>query len=157
MPRLGDPMAAEDALSETFRTAIENFDQFEDQGHGLFPWLSRIAHNKAMDLHRKRKTRERKLTHLFLLLGPLSAPLAGADDLLEFHANQQTLEQRVSACLTQITPRYRQAIELRFFQERSREDCAQLLEVKLGTFDVLLLRALRSFGKAWSETPEADS
>jgi RNA polymerase sigma-70 factor (ECF subfamily) len=48
-----------------------------------------------------------------------------------------------------LTPRYRQALELRFFRDLAREECAQLMQVKLGTFDVLVLRALRAFRREW--------
>ena len=51
--------------------------------------------------------------------------------------------------LEAINPRYRRAIELRFLEDKSREECAGAMEVKLGTFDVLLLRALRAFRKEW--------
>jgi DNA-directed RNA polymerase specialized sigma24 family protein len=33
--------------------------------------------------------------------------------------------------------------------DKSREECAAAMNVKLGTFDVLLLRALRAFRKEW--------
>ena len=53
--------------------------------------------------------------------------------------------------LQALNPRYRRAIELRFLEEHPRERCAQLMEVKLGTFDVVLLRALRAFRKNWEQ------
>ena len=43
--------------------------------------------------------------------------------------------------------RYRIAIELRLIQELPREDCAKRLGVTIGTFDVLLFRAVRAFRK----------
>jgi RNA polymerase sigma-70 factor (ECF subfamily) len=49
-----------------------------------------------------------------------------------------------------LNARYRRAIELRFVEEFSREECAAALDVKIGTFDVLLLRALRAFRKEWT-------
>ena len=58
--------------------------------------------------------------------------------------------------LAAISPRYRRAIELRFLEDRPREQCAALLEVKLGTFDVLLLRALRAFRQAWEARPSVE-
>ncbi|MCB9624549.1 MAG: hypothetical protein H6723_14645 [Sandaracinus sp.] len=63
----------------------------------------------------------------------------------------------MATCLDALNPRYRQAIELRFFDERERQDCADLLEVKLGTFDVLILRALRAFRKEWERGTERTS
>ena len=58
---------------------------------------------------------------------------------------------RVESTLNRINPRYRRAIELRFFEDRGRTECADAMEVKIGTFDVLILRALRAFRRAWEE------
>src|SRR5690606_30951155 len=147
MPRLGDPGAAEDALAETFRIAIERIDSFEDQGHGIYPWLCRIAHNRAMDLHRARATTQRKLADLSHALVADSAPIAGADDLYEARLEEGELSTRLHGALDALNPRYRQAILLRYVEERSREECALALELKLGTFDVLILRALRALAR----------
>ena len=65
------------------------------------------------------------------------------------------LKARVEATLARINPRYRRALELRFLQGVSRPECAERLEVRLGTFDVLLLRALRAFRREWTEAPAA--
>jgi RNA polymerase sigma-70 factor (ECF subfamily) len=62
---------------------------------------------------------------------------------------QGRLRDAVGAVLGAINPRYRRALELRFLEERPRTECAQALAVTLGTFDVLLLRALRAFRAAW--------
>lgn len=144
MPRLGNPSAAEDALSETFRIAIERIESFEDQGHGVYPWLCRIAHNRAMDLHRAHATTGRKLRDLTSLLEATSAPIAGADELYEARVEERQLGGRLQVALRALNPRYKQAISLRFLEGRSREDCATALELRLGTFDVLILRALRA-------------
>ena len=37
---------------------------------------------------------------------------------------------------------------MRILEDRSREECAKTLEVKIGTLDVLLYRACKSFKKA---------
>lgn len=156
MPRLGNPLAAEDALSETFRLAIEHLDSFEDQGYGIYPWLCRIAHNRAMDLHRSSATTGRKLRELTSILESDSAPIAGADDLYEARLQEGQLETRLRGALDQLNPRYQRAIQLRFLEERSREECATTLEVKVGTFDVLILRALRALGKRFGKKDGAD-
>jgi RNA polymerase sigma-70 factor (ECF subfamily) len=43
------------------------------------------------------------------------------------------------------------AIELRLVQELSREECAKRMNVTIGTFDVLLFRAVRAFRKHFGE------
>lgn len=150
MPRLLNPTAAEDALSETFRTAIERIGQYSDQPSGIYPWLARIAHNKAMDMHRARKITGRKISDLESLLGPLMDHIPGADELLELRLEEHQLSTKMKMCLESLNPRYRQALELRFLGDKSRIECAAVLQVKVATFDVLLLRAVRALSKAWT-------
>ena len=147
LPRLGDPAAAEDALGETFRRALERLSRYEDRGKGLWPYLSTIAINLAHDVHRERARRSRALASFESLLAPLADAGPGPGD----GPDQAKVREAVSGVLGALNPRYRQAIELRFFAEHGREECARLMEVKVGTFDVLLLRALRSFRERWQE------
>ena len=156
MPRLANPTAAEDALSETFRTAIEKLDLYQDHPAGIFPWLGRIAHNKAMDLHRARSISGRKIEDLTQLLTPLMDNIPGADEVLELKDDERNLTRKMSTCLDSLNPRYKKALMLRFFEDKPRDDCAALLEVKVATFDVILLRALRAFKKAWAESEAND-
>jgi RNA polymerase sigma-70 factor (ECF subfamily) len=151
MPRLGNAQAAEDALSETFRTALERLDQFGDQGVSIYFWLSRIAVNKATDMHRVKARTRRALASFEDLLAPLRPSSPRPERQLEDAERAVHLRENVGTVLDRINPRYRRAIELRFLEDKTREDCAASMEVKLGTFDVLLLRALRAFRKEWDE------
>jgi RNA polymerase sigma factor (sigma-70 family) len=150
LPKLGDAAAAEDALAETFRKLIESLDRYQDQGKGLWPYLATIASNQAHDAHRQRGRTGRALASFEALLAPLQAA-ASAPAAPDDAPQRAALSAAVERVLAAINPRYRHAIELRFFQDRGREECAALLEVKLGTFDVLLLRALRAFRQRWQE------
>jgi len=150
MPRLGNRQAAEDALSETFRMLLERLDRFEDQGVSVWHWLSKVAVNKATDMHRVKGRTRRALVSFEGLLGPLRSDSGPRPDgALEDASEAEVLRGAIEATLAKLNPRYRTAIELRFMQELSREDCAQALEVKLGTFDVVVLRALRAFRREW--------
>jgi RNA polymerase sigma-70 factor (ECF subfamily) len=151
MPRLGNAQAAEDALSETFRTALERLDTFDDHGVSIYFWLSRIAVNKATDMHRVKARTRRALTSFEELLAPLRPSAPRPERVLEEAERESHLREAVSTVLDRINPRYREAIVLRFIEDRSRQECAEALDVKLGTFDVLLLRALRAFRKEWEE------
>jgi len=55
--------------------------------------------------------------------------------------------QRVSELLEQLHPRYADAIRLRVLEARSREDAAEELGVTVGTFDVVMHRALTALRK----------
>lgn len=148
MPKLGNRQAAEDALSETFRTLLERADRVDVDDRSLFHWLARVAANKAIDMHRVKARTGRALSSFEGLLSPLR-DAGGPADELEARDTRAQAQQAVARVLPALNPRYRRAIELRFFEEQSRERCAELMEVKLGTFDVVLLRALRAFRKEW--------
>lgn len=146
LPRLGDPTIAEDALAETFRKVFESLDGYRDEDKGLWPYLATIATNQAHDVHRQRARRGRLLASFAALVEVLPAT-EGADGAGDAAALRGAIDRVLGA----INPRYRRAIELRFLEERGREECARIMEVKLGTFDVLLLRALRAFRQQWQE------
>lgn len=149
-PKLGNREAAEDALSETFRAAFERLETFEERGTSFYFWVARIAANKALDMHRARKTTGRALASFEGLMAPLGESPPQPGELFEERSDIIVLRRRVGIVLSRLNPRYRRAVELRFVEEKSREECAQALDVKLGTFDVLMLRALRAFKQEWS-------
>lgn len=154
MPRLGNPQAAEDALSETFRTALEKLEQFDDTGVSIYFWLSRIAVNKATDMHRVKARTKRALTSFEDLLAPLRGSAPRPEKELARAEREEQLKDAVATVLARINPRYARAIELRFLEDKSRPECAEAMDVKLGTFDVLVLRALRAFRKEWDALGE---
>lgn len=151
LPRLGERHAAEDALAETFRSAIEKIGTYAHRELSFYFWLSKIAHNKAMDMHRRHGAAQRKVVNLTRLLKAHGEEPGQPDDMFELAENGKVVEEHIKSALVAIHARYRAAIEMRFFQDLSREECARRLEVKLGTFDVLILRALRAFRAAYEE------
>lgn len=158
MPKLASREAAEDALSETFRVAFERLGQFDMRDTSVYFWLARIATNKALDMHRARKVTGRAIVNLEAQVGILFETPATPDALLSGELQRRDFEARLKAALAGINPRYRLALELRFLLERSREECALELDVKVATFDVLLLRATKALRKQWDElSPNSDS
>jgi RNA polymerase sigma factor (sigma-70 family) len=157
LPVLGNPAAAEDALAEAFRVAFQKLADFEPGKVSIYYWLARIAKNKALDMHRAKKVSGRVLANFESLLEPLCTPNASPEELFEREVSRHAIGEAVQATLGELNERYRRAIELRFLQDLSRETCAEQLGVKLGTFDVLLLRALRAFRKSWEERMQRPS
>lgn len=150
-PLLGNASAAEDALSETFRAAFARLDRYQPGEAGIYPWLAAIARNKALDLHRARKVSGRALASFEALLAPLQLAPGSPEQLLDEASSRRRLRDTVHQTLARLNARYREAIELRFLEDQPREVCATRLGVKVATFDVLLLRALRAFRKRWDE------
>jgi RNA polymerase sigma factor (sigma-70 family) len=159
LPRLGDAASAEEVLRDTLATAVEKIDRFTWQGKSIYPWLRQIAINKVYDVHRQSK-RSRKLADAMVHEVPVeSDPESHADAQLIADQERRAHRDRIDETMGLLQERYRTAIELRLVQELSREDCAKRLGVTIGTFDVLLFRAVRAFRKHFgerNEVPDAD-
>jgi RNA polymerase sigma-70 factor (ECF subfamily) len=155
LPRLGDAASAEDVLRDTLATAVEKIRRFTWQGKSIYPWLRQIAINKVYDVHRQAK-RSRRLADAMVHEVPLETdPDSHADAQLIADQERAAHRARIEEAMSQIADRYRTAIDLRLVQELSREECAKRLGVTIGTFDVLLFRAVRAFRKHFGE--RADS
>ena len=155
LPKLGDRQTAEDVLAETFRIMLEKLDQYDDRGGSIWSWLATIAANKARDVERERARRGQALRGFALLSAPLldAQPPGPGDDA----GDAARIQAAVARVMEEINPRYRRALTLRFLEDRPRTECAELLEVKVATFDVLLLRALRAFRERWQAVTAADA
>lgn len=153
-PSVADVGMAEDLLKETFATAMEKIGTYAwNPAYGIFPWLARIARNRALDVHRRRQREARGQGAYREMLDQLT-PSDTAERLLSEDQEQRLLKERVHRLMERLNPRYRLALKMRLFEEKSREDCASALDIKLGTFDVLLHRALLSFRRCWEEEEE---
>ena len=146
VPMLGDRDDAHDCLRETFLAAYRYLSGFTWQEGGLYPWLKTLAKNKARDLLRASGRRQRLRGAFEEHLGTAGA--AEAKNPAEEELQRAALRVRIESVLTELNPRYAQVLRLRLLEDRSREECATTLEVKLGTLDVLLFRACKSFRAA---------
>jgi RNA polymerase sigma-70 factor (ECF subfamily) len=147
LPRLGNTAAAEDVLRDTLATAVEKIEKFRWQGRSIYAWLRQIAVNKVYDVHRRTK-RSRKLADAVANELPVETePEERADARMIEMQERAINRERIDATLDKISDRYRRAIRLRLIEERSRAECAEIMEVTTGTFDVLLFRAVRAFRK----------
>lgn len=149
LPRLGSPTAAEEALAETFRAALEHLAGYRPRGGSLFGWLARIALNKAADLHRERARTGKALASFESLVAPLREGERTSGNEAERRLDQRRLRAAMDEVLGRLSPRYRRAIELRILDDLPRAECAEKMDTTLGNFDVLVLRALRAFRAEW--------
>ena len=151
LPRTGDAATAEDILRDTMATAVEKIGRFSWQGKTIYPWLRQIAINKVYDLHRHAKRSRRLADAIAQELPTESAPEHNPDAQLIAAQEQRANRARIDETLAELPERYRVAIELRLVDELSREECARRLTVTVGTFDVLLFRAVRAFRKRYGD------
>ena len=145
LPRVPVRELAEDCLRDTFRTALEKIASFHVEDRSIFFWLRRIAVNKAIDVHRRTR-RDRDLAAAVQAEpGPEVSGSATPDRGLELEDTRRMVE----TSLSRLSERYAQVLRLRLLEELPREECAAILGVKMGNFDVLLHRAAKAFRKVY--------
>jgi RNA polymerase sigma-70 factor (ECF subfamily) len=142
VPMLGDRDDAQDCLRDTFLAAHASLGSYEWREPGIYSWLKVLAKNKARDLLRASGRRQRLRGAFAEHTGAMTGP---ADDPTEEEIQREALRAQIEAVLRTMNPRYARVLELLLLQGRSREDCAAALDVKIGTLDVLLFRAVRAF------------
>jgi RNA polymerase sigma-70 factor (ECF subfamily) len=155
LPRLGDSASAEEVLRDTLATAVEKIKRFTWQGKSIYPWLRQIAINKVYDVHRQSKRSRRLADAMVHEIAIETDPETHADAQLMADQERRTHRGRIDDTMSELAERYRTAIELRLIQELPREECARRLGVTIGTFDVLLFRAVRAFRKHFGERGDA--
>jgi RNA polymerase sigma-70 factor, ECF subfamily len=139
--RVGNHHDAEDVTEQTFLQAYRHFERArrESNGRPLRPWLIRIAHNLAANLHRDRS---RKPVSNIEAIEPPSHPhdtervVAGREELREVMEHLETLpEDR------------REALIMRFALGMSNREIARALGRTDGATKVLIHRALRQLSE----------
>jgi RNA polymerase sigma-70 factor, ECF subfamily len=130
----GDRDAALDVASSTFLKAYRAFDRY-DQTRPLRHWLLRIATNEAISYVRKRGRELRRRVDVDQA-SALTDPTTGPD------AESVAREDRagIRAAVSLLPELYRVVIVLRYFNELSVEEIAQVTGRPASTVGVQLLR-----------------
>jgi RNA polymerase sigma-70 factor, ECF subfamily len=144
--QLGDHHDAEDVTERIFLAALRALPDFRDQGSTFRAWLFRIAHNTIANAHRSRaRRRTEPLPDDFQRAAPDADPagqVALADELREI--------RRVVA---QMPDDRRQVILLRFVDDLSTNEIAEVLDRSPGAVRVLLHRSLRDLAARLDARP----
>jgi RNA polymerase sigma-70 factor, ECF subfamily len=134
--QLGDHHDAEDVTERIFLAALRALPDFHDQGSTFRAWLFRIAHNTIANAHRSRaRRRTEPLPDDFERAAPNADPagqVALADELRE-----------IRRAVAEMPDERRQVILLRFVDDLSTAEIAEVLDRSPGAVRVLLHRSLR--------------
>ena len=139
MRLLQDPEEANEATQEAFLAAWQGLSGF--RGDALFSsWLYRIAYHCCMHVLDLRK-REHLLQEAML------AEQARSDMEMEQQAmeniERHDLQALLRKNLEQLPAKYRIVLRLRYLQDRTYEEMADILAMPLGTIKTSLFRAKR--------------
>ncbi len=134
-----DKQAADDVLQEVFLKAYVNLNDF-DAARPFGPWIYRIARNEAINLLRKKKSEPPLVTgdDAILLLERMSDGIT-AQEILD----RARMEEQIRAAIKSMDPRYRDALILRYLEEKGYDEIAEILELPSGTVATLINRGTK--------------
>jgi RNA polymerase sigma-70 factor, ECF subfamily len=141
---VGNRAIAEEIVQEAFARAWVNAPKWRprDQSRASFGgWLGRVATNLAID-----HTRRARYVPLEEAVEPAD-PAISADQKLIAAEDRRRLE----AALANLPPRQRAAIALTYDQGLSNAAGAEAMEISVGAFELLLVRARRALREAMME------
>ncbi|MFA6551402.1 MAG: RNA polymerase sigma factor [Patescibacteria group bacterium] len=133
----------EDLLQDIFIKIYQNLNDF-DQNLKFSSWAYRIAHNEIISHWRKSSSRPR-------LIGgnEVEEFLHNVADETNIHVDleKQSVREDIQKVLEKIDLKYREVLVLKFLEEKSYEEIADILKKPLGTISTLISRAKKLFKK----------
>ncbi|MDD4902464.1 MAG: RNA polymerase sigma factor [Patescibacteria group bacterium] len=136
--RVQDQAIAEDLTQTVFLKVYEKLPVYEDQDRPPLAYFFTIARNKVIDHWRKNK--EVKLPDAENFLAQVPDPAANAEELL----SRAGAEKMVSQALEILSEDQREAIILKFINELSNREIADLLDKNEEAVRQLQCRGLRN-------------
>ncbi len=136
--RVGDHALAEDLTADVFTRMLRSIDTFTYKGKDPIAWLLTIARNRVHDHFRSGRFRLEQTTELsgMDLADPGPQPSAGLE--------RSAVVAEVRAALTKLKPDHAEVLHLRFVEELSVTEVAQLLGRREGAVRALQFRALKA-------------
>lgn len=137
---VNNPYDAEDLTIEAFGKAFRNIESYTPR-FAFSTWLFKIATNNCVDFIRKKQLSPTPLDHLQDSLDNVTvniqSDLPDPEESLINHQKIAALKDIVS----QLKPRYKTLIELRYYKEYSYEEISSELNLPIGTVKAQLYRA----------------
>jgi RNA polymerase sigma-70 factor, ECF subfamily len=118
---LASPDRVDDIAQDVWLDVFRDFPRLENI-HSFLPWFYRIARNRAYRLLRRRDRRVEPLEDIELAVTEEPEPQFTAEDA-----------SRVHAALDQLSPEHREVLLLRFMEQMSYDDVAQVTGCPVGT------------------------
>jgi len=138
--RVGSTQLAEDLTAETFLRALRSLHTFQWKGKDFSAWLTTIARNLINDHFKSRRVRSEFSTDSFP-----DRPDTGRgpeEDVLSSLSNEELMQ-----AVANLPDDQRDCVLMRFVQELSIAETAQVLGRSEGAIKQLQLRAVRSLAK----------
>jgi RNA polymerase sigma-70 factor (ECF subfamily) len=140
--KTGHTDTAQDLTAETFHRFLAALKRGSGPRDHLSGWLYRVAHNLVVDFYRG----EPDLPHTSV---EDEDPAVGPNQ--DQHLARTSRVAQARAALERLTPLQQQVIHLRFLEEMSLNEVAQLLDRTVGSIKALQHRAVNSLQRLLEE------
>lgn len=138
---------AQDILQETFIKALSQLDSLQNP-EKMGAWLSTIATRTAIDYIRKENRIEKAEYDETLARNKQVEITSTVEDLVEYNLIVEEILNRI----LDLKKEYREVLLLRYMQELSQKEIAELTNLKIGTVKSRLHRAEKALKTNLSRT-----
>jgi RNA polymerase sigma-70 factor (ECF subfamily) len=135
---VGNAALAEDIMSEVFLEVWRGAGRFKAKSQ-VATWLLAIARYKAISALRHRPEPQ--------LDDHMAATIADPRDNPEVQTGQMDRSEIIQKCLTRLSPRHREIIDLVYYHEKSVKEVAQIVGVPEGTVKTRMFYARKHMSK----------
>jgi len=147
--KVGNFAESQDLTGQAFLKAFENIDSFEMRDVAFSSWLYRIAHNLVVDYFRRESKRENVLieeqpTAVSAEGNPVDAVIADMES------------DRLYRALQKLTHNQREVIVLKFIDNLSNAQVAEIMGISVGAVKSVQKRGLLSLNKILSDSSGTD-
>ncbi len=137
---VNNPDDADDLTIEAFGKAFRNIQQYTPN-FAFSTWLFKIASNNCIDFIRRKRANHISLVQATDDSDEIHIPIQSDGlDPEENLINQQKINL-MRDVVSKLKPRYRQLVEMRYFDELSYEEISEKLNLPIGTVKARLFRA----------------
>ncbi len=137
----GNEEVAADLCQQTFIKAMANLAKYEDRGLPFSAWLYRIAQNEVNMFFRSQKKNYSVEITDRQLYGIL-------DEAGETNASQEDLDQLIER-INELDEKQTDLIELRFFQQLSFKEIADIYQITEANAKMRIYRLLEKINSNW--------
>lgn len=129
---IGDADAAADVVQDTFIKTYQNLRNYKP-AYKFSSWIYRIAHNEAMNALKRNK----HLSNVDIDVIPEVAYEPGLAEAFD----AKLVQQDVQECLRALKPKYKEVVQLIYFEHMKYDEAGEILRIPTSTVGVWLKRA----------------
>ena len=146
--KVGRREEAEDITHQVFMSAWQNIKRYQHRGHPFSSWLYQIARNQVIDHYRAKRNE----TSIDAVDPEYFVATAAAEFALPLKLEMETVRR----AMEQLKPDHQDVIIMRFIEDVSLKETANILKKTEGAVKLMQHRAIKELKKLLKDNEEHD-